>query len=424
MELTAVRQKDNLWAYPADWIETSVGEYGPFVTSGSRGWAAYYSKHGDLFVRITNMDRQSIDLDLDDSRFVSLPPSETEGVRTQLREGDVIISITADIGIISFIGNNVPSPAYINQHISLVRFPPELICSKFVAYFLAYWPTQRWFRSITDQGAKAGINLEAVRNIELVVPPTTKEQRAIATALSDVDALLDGLDRLIAKKRDIKQAAMQQLLTGKTRLPGFEGQWKIKRLGDGCSLITKGTTPTSIGKQFVQSGVVFVKVEALTENGEIVREQLAHIDPETHQVLKRSQLQKNDLLISIAGALGRVGIVPEHILPANTNQALAIVRLLKDADFDERFLFYAIKTERIQKHFDAISVQGAQANLSLQQISDIPIYCPAPNEQKAIAAILGDMDAEISKLEKRRTKTRDIKQAMMQELLTGRTRLV
>jgi type I restriction enzyme S subunit len=101
---------------PEDWSVLSIGDLKPFVTSGSRGWARYYSSYGPLFVRITNLSRQSIYLDLEDSRSINLPPTERESARTELREHDVLISITADIGIVGYVDTAVPLPAYINQH--------------------------------------------------------------------------------------------------------------------------------------------------------------------------------------------------------------------------------------------------------------------------------------------------------------------
>ena len=117
-----------------EWEEKTIADLKPFVTSGSRGWATFYAKNGSLFVRITNLTRESIYLDLTDSKFVQLPREANEGVRTQLKEGDVLISITADIGIIGYVDVNILSPAYINQHIALVRFDLPDVCSKYVSY--------------------------------------------------------------------------------------------------------------------------------------------------------------------------------------------------------------------------------------------------------------------------------------------------
>lgn len=129
-------------------------------------------------------------------------------------------------------------------------------------------------------------------------------------------------------------------------------------------------------------------------------------------------------MFSIAGALGRVAIVSDEILPANTNQALAIIRLKKDLEIDLKYLFFYLNSNKIQTHISAINVQGAQANLSLQNISDLPIEYPLKTEQTRIAQILSDMDAEIEALEKKLEKYKMIKQGMMQNLLTGRVRLI
>ncbi|GAB3471575.1 restriction endonuclease subunit S [Azotobacter salinestris] len=170
-----------------EWDALRIAELKPFVTSGSRGWAAYYANHGSLFVRITNLSRDSISLDLTDSKFVNLPSGASEGVRTQLRTHDILISITADIGIVGYVDDNVPSPAYINQHIALVRFENTNVCSKFVAYFLASDAAQRSFRSSTDNGTKAGMNLIGVQSMPLLLP-TLPEQQRIASFLSSLDS--------------------------------------------------------------------------------------------------------------------------------------------------------------------------------------------------------------------------------------------
>jgi type I restriction enzyme S subunit len=259
----------------------------------------------------------------------------------------------------------------------------------------------------------------------LVLPPTVEEQCTIAEALNDVGALLGALDRLIAKKRDLKQAAMQQILTGQTRLPGFHDEWEVKRLGKSCEVVTKGTTPTSIGRNFVSSGMNFLKAESISEIGDPLPDKVAFIDMVTHKLLKRSQLKEGDLLLSIAGVLGRVGRVSKDILPANTNQALAIIRLGKSSEVEESFLFYCLRSPMTTKQINDVNVQAAQANISLQNVRDLEIHVPPTRaEQTAIAEVLTDMDAELAALEQRREKTRALKQAMMQELLTGRTRLV
>ena len=187
-------------------------DLGGKVTSGSRGCAAFYSDHGDLFVHITNLRRSDIHLDLSNSRFVRLPADAAEAKRTKLLAGDLLISITADIGIVGYVDDSLPSPAYINQHIARVRFDPRRVSSKFIAYYLSSWEPQRAFIGMTDTGAKAGMNLSTVGALSTVVPARS-EQLRIAATLSDIDAQIAKLERLTLKKLAIKQGMIQELLT-------------------------------------------------------------------------------------------------------------------------------------------------------------------------------------------------------------------
>ena len=193
-----------------EWQNTTIGELDPFVTSGSRGWAAFYADRGELFVRITNIWRDSIYLDFTDSKFVQLPAGATEGLRTQVKKHDVLISITAEIGIIGYVDESVPSPAYINQHIALVRFEEGQLCAKFVAYFLASEESQRLFRASTDNGAKAGMNLGGILQIRLSLP-RIREQQRVADVLSSVDTLITAEAQKLDALKQHKRGLMQQL---------------------------------------------------------------------------------------------------------------------------------------------------------------------------------------------------------------------
>lgn len=192
------------------WEVTTIGDLKPFVTSGSRGWAPFYAEQGELFVRITNMWRDSIYLDLTDSKYVQLPPGANEGVRTQLKVHDVLISITADIGIVSYVDESIPSPAYINQHIALVRFNEAQLSGKYVAYFLASERSQQLFRASTDTGTKAGMSLIGIQKIGLMLP-SLPEQHRIATCLSSLDALIAAETQKHAALQRHKRGLMQQL---------------------------------------------------------------------------------------------------------------------------------------------------------------------------------------------------------------------
>ncbi len=173
--------------------------------------------------------------------------------------------------------------------------------------------------------------------------------------------------------------------------------WEKIKLGDLCEVITKGTTPTSIGYNFTDSGIKFIKVESLTESGEIIPNKVAYIDEACHQALKRSQLKKNDILFSIAGALGRIGIVKEDILPANTNQALAIIRLKKDSNAIVEFIAKYFNSNIVTDEIEKLRIGAAQQNLSLTQLNNLFVPLPPLHEQQRIVSILDEAFAAIAK---------------------------
>ncbi|MBP9141492.1 MAG: restriction endonuclease subunit S, partial [Chitinophagales bacterium] len=173
--------------------------------------------------------------------------------------------------------------------------------------------------------------------------------------------------------------------------------WEKIKLGDLCEVITKGTTPTSIGYNFTDSGIKFIKVESLTESGEIIPNKVAYIDEACHQALKRSQLKKNDILFSIAGALGRIGIVKEDILPANTNQALAIIRLKKDSNALVEFIAKYFNSNIVTDEIEKLRIGAAQQNLSLTQLNNLFVPLPPLPEQQRIVSILDEALAAIAK---------------------------
>ena len=166
------------------WDKTTINDQAQTVTSGSRDWAQYYSESGDKFIRMTNLVRDGIYLDLSDLKFVQLPKDSNEGKRTSLKFGDILISITAELGKLGWIPEGLGT-AYINQHTALVRMK-DSVDSKFVAYSLSTEKYNNKLNSLNDSGAKAGLNLGTIRNFELIVPPK-EEQTKIASFLSNVD---------------------------------------------------------------------------------------------------------------------------------------------------------------------------------------------------------------------------------------------
>ena len=173
------------------------------------------------------------------------------------------------------------------------------------------------------------------------------------------------------------------------------GEWETIRLGDLCDVITKGTTPTTLGYKFTETGINFVKSECVSFDGWIDLSKFTFIDEATHEALKRSQLQEGDILFSMAGVyIGKTAIVPKAILPANTNQAVGIVRLNKRRAIPH-FIDYHLRNPSYNLFLNNLVAQSAQPNLNLTEIRNLPITLPPLPEQKAIAAILGALDDKI-----------------------------
>ncbi|MCK6588949.1 MAG: restriction endonuclease subunit S [Polyangiaceae bacterium] len=256
---------------------------------------------------------------------------------------------------------------------------------------------------------------------KLPIPPLA-EQCAIAAALSDVDALIASLDQLIAKKRDLKQAAMQQLLTGQTRLPGFTGDWTRARLESLSTFITKGSTPTTYGFGWEKEGILFLRSECVSDAG-LDLTQSMFISAAAHTMLRRSETRDGDILMTITGNVGRVIYLDGVGVNANINQHIARIRV-PPAKANARFVYYFLAQPLMRQYYSSITTGQAYPQISLQQVRDTVISLPTIEEQMGIADTLSDMDAELTALEQRRQKTKLLKQGMMQELLTGKTRLV
>ena len=192
--------------------------------------------------------------------------------------------------------------------------------------------------------------------------------------------------------------------------------WKLVRLSEISELITKGTTPTTNGYAYLNEGVNFVKVESIHANGSFIPRMFAHVGDDCHNSFKRSQLKSNDILFTIAGALGRSAVVTDDILPANTNQAVAIIRL-KNLDY-KNYIFHYLRGNYIKNLIDKINVSTAQANLSLGQINQFEIPLPPLPEQQKIAEILSTVDAKIEVIDQQITETQALKKGLMQRLLT------
>ncbi|BAO80998.1 restriction endonuclease S subunits [Serpentinimonas raichei] len=290
--------------------------------------------------------------------------------------------------------------------------------------FIYYLYHSLHFERFASGSGVPTLNRNDAHGHQIAVPRDRAEQRAIATALSDVDALLAGLERLIAKKRDLKQAAMQQLLTGQTRLPGFQGEWEVKRLGElGVTYggLT-GKTKADFGSGAARY-VTFMNVMANTV-----------IDHSTFEAVRvslsenQNRVERGDLLFNGSSEtpeeVALCALVQRDVHNLYLNSFCFGFRPRADAEVDGLFLTYYIRSSEGREIMKSLAQGSTRYNLSKKALLVAEVRVPTLPEQVAIVGTLSDMATELTALEARRDKTRALKQGMMQELLTGRTRLI
>jgi type I restriction enzyme S subunit len=201
---------------PKSWSISNIEKLTQFVTSGSRGWSQYYSSEGSLFIRIGNLTRDHINLKFADIQLVE-PPSGGEGTRTKVKVGDILVSITADLGVIGIVNESL-GEAYVNQHVCLVRLESVSdVNPRWVGHFLSGHAGQEQFAKKNDGGAKAGLNLPTIRSI--IVPiPSPEEQNKVVRVLDRLDSKISIKQTKLSKHQSLKKSLMQDLLTGKVRV--------------------------------------------------------------------------------------------------------------------------------------------------------------------------------------------------------------
>jgi type I restriction enzyme S subunit len=395
MEVRRGYKQTEVGAIPEDWDVCPVHQKGEVITGKALAVNAPGTRRP--YLRTKNVFDGRIDI----ADVLMMPMTDEQFAQFKIRSGDVLLNEGQSLELVgrcAIYGDEYPEPCAIQN--ALLRFRAKADTSdKFASYLFRYCQQTGVFARIALQTTSVahlgGSRFERLR----LAWPTGKEQGAIAETLSDVDALLAGLDHLISKKRDLKQAAMQQLLTGQTRLPGFQGEWEVKSLGD-VARFSKGT---QLSSDETAEGGKFAHL-----NGGVTPSSYTH----------KSNTAGNTIAISEGGnSCGFVQFMTEpywcgghcySVIPDGVNN---------------RYLYQALKVK--QAAIMALRVGSGLPNVQKSALLAFKISFPsALPEQVAIAAVLSDMDSELTALEARRDKTRALKQGMMQELLTGRTRLV
>jgi len=396
MELTDVQYKESeIGVIPVDWEVKKISDFSKPVRGGSprpAGSPLYFN--GDYIpwltvAALTNISSSRL--------FVS----ETEGFLTHLGseysrtlEKDTLI--IANSGATLGVAKLLAIKCCANDGIAaLINFSKE-VDKTYVVYYLNSI-TQKLREVVATGNGQPNLNTTLIGDLRIPLPPTKSEQNAIATTLSDTDALIESLEKLIAKKRNIKQGVMQELLTGKKRLAGFNGEWAKIELGDICD-ISKGqliTEKTAAGGEF-----------PVIAGG---------INPSYFH--NRPNRGKNTITISASGA--NAGYVSFHRNPIFASDCSTIE---EKGTFNIVYLFFVLQL--FQKKIFKLQTGGAQPHVYPEHLKPLELLFPQEvTEQYAIANILIDIDEELSGLEKQMNKYQLIKQGMMQTLLTGKIRL-
>ena len=370
-------------------------------------------------------------------QFMNATATQSECERWNLKQGDILFTkdseTPAEIGIPAYVTETMPG-VLCGYHLGLARPNAAVVDGAYLADAFGSRSMARQFARIANGITRFGLTLRATNSLPIPLPPLP-EQRAIANILDSIDHAIEATGALVSATEQFRDSLLHNLLTH--GLPGRHTEWKevpglgtipsdwqAAHLGSHSERITKGTTPTTLGQKYTLSGVRFLRVENISNGGTISGGGLRFIDEETHHLLSRSILKDNDLLFSIAGALGRSALISSNILPANVNQALAIVRLGDRSAMLPAFLSQVLRGQSVQVQVNDMRTELAQANISLQQVGDLLVPLPPRSEQQAIVDILDSADDSIEKEFAAGEGLRKLKESASDALLTGRVRTI
>lgn len=398
---------------PEEWNIFQLCELGKFKNGINKGSEAF--GHGSPFVNLMDIFGFSSigsgdSLDLVDTNYA-------EQQTYDLRKGDVIFIRSSvkpsGVGLTAVVEEDLPKTVYSGF---LIRFRDTGTLSHgFKRHCFYEEGFRRRVIGASSVSANTNINQDSLRRLFLAIPPTKAEQEAIAEALNDADALIESLALLLAKKRQLKQGAMQQLLTGKQRLPGFSGEWEVTLLGEIIEKFVGGGTPSRSIPHYWGDEIPWVTVkdfatfnprhsqEAITREG--LQHSASHLIP------------KGTLITSTRMALGKAVVYEVDVA---INQDLKALFPKPVVETSYLYFWFQYHGQAIDELGSGSTVKG----ISLPDLRKIEFHLPPRPEQIAIATILSDMDADIAALEEKLAKARSLKHGMIQELLTGRIRLV
>jgi len=409
MEVRKGYKKTAVGVIPEDWGVRKLSSFCEMISS-KRIFESDYVLSGIPFYRGTEISLLIGGKNIEEPYYIS--KERYEGIKKQFgapQKDEILVTAVGTLANVYLIPDNKEFYFKDGNLIWLKRIKDVDV--KYFAIQIANYKNNIIDNAIGS--SQKALTLIVLKNQKIPIPPTKTEQTAIATALSDTDALIQSLEKLIIKKRNIKQGAMQELLTGKKRLPGFSGEWETKKVMDVGEIIT-GSTPSTIVKNYWAGDVPWITPTDITEKRDIYNSE-REISSAGLDVIRK--LPPNSLLVTCIASIGKNAILRKH--GACNQQINAVV---PNDEYDVNFLYYLFESKK--QYLLGHAGITATYIISKKDFSEIIFSVPPIIEQVVIAKVLIDMDADIEALAKKLNKYKMIKQGMMQELLTGKTRLI
>lgn len=406
-------KKTDIGVYPIDWDIFTIDEISD-VKSGKRiplGKTLSDRETSHPYIRVADMYMGGINLD--ELKYV---PDEVFPLIKKYRifVDDIFISVAGSLGIVGKIPPILDGANLTENSDRLTN----ITCDRdYLLYVLSSWLIQNRIESEKTLGAQPKLALTRIRKFDIPLPPTKEEQTAIATALNDADELINSLEKIIAKKRMIKQGAMQELLKPK------EG-WVKKTLGEAASLKARIGWQGLTTKEYKKSGKYYLITGTEFKNSYIDWDKCFYVDEDRYKQDKNIQIKINDVLVTKDGTIGKVAFIRNLHLPATLNSGVFVIRPI-DNSFNPEFFYYLLLSDVFLKFLSQLSAGSTIIHLYQKDFITFKFLIPKTiDEQIIIARRLSDMDNEIEVLEKKLEKYKMLKQGMMQNLLTGKIRLV
>lgn len=397
-------------------LEPKVGK----VKSGKRLPKGFYvtDMHTNHpYIRVIDMREGYIDTG--DIKYV--PDEAFPAIQSyRIFKDDIFISVAGTLGIVGQI------PEYLDGA-NLTENANRITNIKCDVKYLMYWLMSGIIQNIIGQtqtlGAQPKLALTRIRNFPVILPPMIEQER-IAEALMDIDALIMRLNKLIVKKKNIRHGALQMLITGKKRLSGFSGDWIKINLSKNSRLKARIGWQGLTTAEYLDEGYSYLITGTDFNDGQINWNGCHYVDYDRYAQDPNIQVSNGDLLLTKDGTIGKVAYVTGLKRPATLNSGIFRVKPITDA-YTAHFMFYVLESSMFKDFLQQLSAGSTINHLYQKDLVKFELFVPpTKEEQEAIAGILFDMDSEIHKLEEKLSKIQKVKQGMMEELLTGKVRLV